>query len=97
MNGSNSLAISANGSFTFQAGMASGSTHTVTVATQAGNPVQLCTVSAGSGSIATSKITTVNVTCGFAGRFAYVANRRIQRQYGKRGSANRKYVVQALG
>lgn len=74
VNGSNTLSINANGAFTFSAGLASGSSYTVAVATQPGNPSQVCSVSAGAGSIATSNVTTVNVTCGFAGRFAYVVN-----------------------
>ena len=60
-NGGSNLSVSANGSFTFSAGVADGSTYNVTVlAQQAG---QSCTVSNGSGTVSGANITNVSVTC----------------------------------
>jgi len=60
-NGANNLTVSANGGFTFAASIASGSTYNVTVATTP--PGRTCTVSNGSGTVTTSAITNVAVTC----------------------------------
>jgi 6-phosphogluconolactonase (cycloisomerase 2 family) len=73
LNGSGNLSVSGNGAFTFPTGLAGGSSYTVTVAAQPNGPSQLCTVSNGTGSVATANITTVSVSCGFVGRFAYVS------------------------
>ncbi len=60
-NGSNSLALSANGTFTFSTKWADASTYTVTVATQ---PMgQTCTVSNASGTISGANVTHVSVAC----------------------------------
>jgi len=60
-NGGNNLSVSADGSFTFAAGVADGSTYSVTLqAQQAG---QSCTVTNGSGTVAGANITNVTVTC----------------------------------
>lgn len=60
-NGGNNLSVSADGSFTFAAGVADGSTYSVTVqAQQAG---QNCTVTNGSGTVAGANITNVTLTC----------------------------------
>lgn len=60
-NGGNSLTLTGNGSFTFTQPLASGSTYAVTVLTPPAN--QVCTVTGGSGTIATSNVTTVAVAC----------------------------------
>jgi flagellar motor switch/type III secretory pathway protein FliN len=62
-NGSNDLAISADGSFVFATALASGSTYAVTVLTQPSNPSQTCSVSNGSGTLAGANVTNVSVTC----------------------------------
>jgi hypothetical protein len=61
-NGDNNLAVSANGTFTFTAALASGTAYKVTVLSQPTNPNQTCTVSAGTGTL-TSNVTNVSVTC----------------------------------
>jgi N-acetylneuraminic acid mutarotase len=61
LNGANNLAVSANGTATFNAPIASGSTYAVTVLTQ---PVgESCTVTNGTGTVTTANISNVAVTC----------------------------------
>ena len=60
-NGGDTLSVSANGSFTFATLLAPGQAYNVTVAT---NPSgQVCTVSNGSGTVASSNVTNVTVSC----------------------------------
>jgi hypothetical protein len=61
-NGGDSLAITANGAFTFKTALASGSAYVVTVSTQPTGPTQVCTVTSGSGN-ATANVTSVQVSC----------------------------------
>jgi hypothetical protein len=61
-NGGNNLAVSANGTFTFTAALASGTAYKVTILSQPTSPNQTCTVSAGTGTL-TSNVTNVSVTC----------------------------------
>ncbi len=61
-NGSATVAVSANGAFTFTAPVASGAMYDVTVAAQPTGPSQKCTVANGSGT-ATANVTNVTVTC----------------------------------
>lgn len=56
-------AITGNGTFTFGIPLVVGSTYAVTVKTQPGSPSQTCTVSNGSGTMASANITNVAVTC----------------------------------
>ncbi|MGH8187004.1 MAG: NHL repeat-containing protein, partial [Steroidobacteraceae bacterium] len=65
-NGTDDLAIASNGSFTFATELASGSTYEVTVATQPGNPPQTCTVADASGTVGSTNVRTVKVTCATA-------------------------------
>ncbi|MFN0061753.1 MAG: beta strand repeat-containing protein [Myxococcaceae bacterium] len=60
-NGVNNTAVSGNGPFTFSAAVASGSMYSVTVRTQPAG--QQCTVSNGSGTVGSTNITDVSVTC----------------------------------
>jgi hypothetical protein len=62
-NGGDNLAISASGTFTFAALVASGSAYDVTVLAQPSSPAQTCTVSAGSGTVTNAIITTVIINC----------------------------------
>jgi trimeric autotransporter adhesin len=62
-NGSDDLAVNANGAFSFNTALASGGTYNVTVASQPTNPTQVCTISNGSGTIAGTNITNVAVSC----------------------------------
>jgi hypothetical protein len=62
-NGGNNLPVSGNGSFTFTTALASGATYSVTAVTQPSNPAQTCGVTDGSGTVASTDITNVQVTC----------------------------------
>jgi large repetitive protein len=55
--------LTANGSFTFDQTVASGSTYTVAVQTQPDVPSQTCTVTGGSGSVVDADISNVVVEC----------------------------------
>ena len=60
-NGGDNLSVAANGSFTFATRLASGAAYGVTVKT---NPTgQTCTVSSGSGTVASANVTSVAVSC----------------------------------
>ncbi len=72
-NGTDTLTLTANGTFTFAAQLASGASYAVTVAAQPAG--QTCTISNGTGTIASSNVTAVAVSCAAAApQFAYVAN-----------------------
>jgi len=75
-NGGDDLAVSANGTFSFATGLASGTAYRVSVTAQPTNPVQNCMVTNGTaqGTVATAAVTTVAVVCANIGRFVYVAN-----------------------
>lgn len=60
-NGANNASVAANGAFTFPA-QASGSAYAVTVFTQPTSPVQVCSVTNGSGTV-TANVSNVSVTC----------------------------------
>ena len=62
-NGADNLSINTNGSFTFPGVLNDGSNYSVTVQTQPGTPAQTCNVSSGSGTINSSNITNVSVSC----------------------------------
>lgn len=60
-NGINNLAISADGNFSFSVAFASGSSYSVTIATQPSG--QICSVTNGTGTINGANITNVQVSC----------------------------------
>ncbi len=62
-NAGNDLPISADGSFTFPAKLVSGAAFAVTIKTQPSTPTQTCTVSGGTGVVASGNVTTVVVNC----------------------------------
>jgi large repetitive protein len=62
-NGGDDLTVAADGTFTFATSVPSGQGYAVTVAAQPTSPWQTCTVASGSGGVAGSNITNVNVTC----------------------------------
>ena len=62
-NDGDNLAVGADGGFTFSTPLADGSTYTVTVFTQPGNPSQSCTVTNESGTLAGNNVANVVVTC----------------------------------
>ena len=61
--GAQTLPIAADGAFTFPTGLANGAAYAVTVSTQPTNPIEVCTVTGGSGTVAAANVTTVVVTC----------------------------------
>ena len=60
-NGSDALPVSSNGTFTFSTALSSGTAYAVTVGTQPTG--QSCAVTAGSGTVGASNVTTVAVSC----------------------------------
>jgi hypothetical protein len=61
-NGGNNLTVTANGTFTFAAPVASGGAYDVTILIQPSSPAQTCTVTNGSG-VAVANVTNVQVIC----------------------------------
>jgi DNA-binding beta-propeller fold protein YncE len=62
-NGSDDLVVTAAGTFTFSASLATGASYVVTVSTQPSGPPQKCVVANGSGTVGTANITNVTVAC----------------------------------
>ena len=62
-NGGDNVSVTAIGTFAFATPVESGAMYAVTVLTQPSTPTQTCTVSMGSGSVASANVTTVNVAC----------------------------------
>ncbi|HKD54295.1 MAG TPA: hypothetical protein VKB72_08725 [Steroidobacteraceae bacterium] len=62
-NGGDGLSVSSDGSFTFATRLTANQSYSVTVKNQPSNPGQACTVTGGSGSVASSDVTTVAVSC----------------------------------
>jgi hypothetical protein len=62
-NGGDKLMLSATGPFTFATNIATGAAYNVTVATQPTNPSQACSVTSGSGTMGSSNVTNVTVSC----------------------------------
>ena len=62
-NGGDTLAIGADGGFTFGASLVSGTPYNVTVLSQPTNPSQTCTVSNGAGTVSSGNIASVTVSC----------------------------------
>jgi hypothetical protein len=62
-NGGNSLAVSANGSFTFSSAILSGAGYAVTVFAQPSSPTQTCSVTYGSGTVGGANVTNVSIAC----------------------------------
>jgi hypothetical protein len=62
-NGTDMVAVTANGTFAFPTPVASGGTYAVTVGAQPTRPSQTCAVSMGSGTVASTPINSVGVDC----------------------------------
>jgi sugar lactone lactonase YvrE len=62
-NGSDDLAVTANGTFAFATPLARGASYAVAVKAQPANPAQTCTISGGSGTAGNADVTTISVTC----------------------------------
>ncbi len=75
-NGGDNLSVTQNGAFTFATALATGKPYAVTVLTQPTG--QMCTVTNGTGTTASTNVTNVTVSCSAStasvGKFAYVAN-----------------------
>ena len=63
LNGTESLPVASNGSFTFSTMLAGGAAYAVTVQTQPTSPSLVCSVANGSGTIAAANVGNVAVTC----------------------------------
>ena len=72
-NGAGDLVVTADGPFAFAGRLAAGATYSVTVSSQPAVPAQVCTVSNGSGSVASADVTDVAVNC-VTGQFALRGN-----------------------
>jgi len=87
-NGTDSLLVNANGTFSFPTALASGSTYNVTVSVQPSAPAQNCEVTNGAGT-ATANVTSVEVDCGH-GEWAWVNGAKVGNQkgiYGTQGTS----------
>jgi hypothetical protein len=62
-NNGGDLSVTGSGSFAFATSAMSGDAFSVTVKTQPSSPMQVCSVSQGSGTVATSNVTSVVVVC----------------------------------
>lgn len=62
-NGTDDLTVSDGGTFTFATKLISGAPYDVTVGTQPTTPTQSCTVSNGSGTVASTDVSSVSVAC----------------------------------
>src|ERR1700689_233394 len=60
-NGTNALSVTANGTFTFTTALATGAAYKVTVGTQPSG--ETCTVTSGTGKVASANVTNVAVAC----------------------------------
>src|SRR5262249_3722116 len=58
-----SLSVSSTGGFTFATQLQNGQNYAVTVKTQPANPMQVCTATNGSGTVANRDVQTVAVAC----------------------------------
>ena len=67
-NGGDDLSVSGNGSFTFGTAVADGAAYAVTV--KANPSGQSCTVSGGSGTVASANVTNVAVSCSNAASYS---------------------------
>lgn len=64
LNEGSDLEVASDGRFTFEDSLASGTPYRVRVSTQPSNPAQQCTVTAGNGTIGSTNVTNIRVTCG---------------------------------
>jgi 6-phosphogluconolactonase (cycloisomerase 2 family) len=71
VNGSQSLAVGANGTFSFPGALPSGSSYVVRVQSQASVAREICSISNGSGTVGTSAVHNVGVACSTVLGFMY--------------------------
>ncbi len=73
--GAGNLAVGADGTFAFAAPVTSGGTYAVSILAQPVNPVQVCTIDNGQGTVSAGNIVNIAINCVTRhARFAYVAN-----------------------
>src|SRR5450631_4406743 len=72
-NGGDDLAAAADGAIVFPTKIASGATYSVTVFTQPTSPAQTCAVTHGSGTMGSSDVTNVAVSCTLNGFTGFVS------------------------
>jgi len=68
-NGVGNLSLSSDGAFVFADPVSTGATYNVTVLTQPAAPPQTCTVANGAGTVASTNVTNITITCTTAPRF----------------------------
>jgi 6-phosphogluconolactonase len=75
MNGTDTLSVSAGGTFTFPSKLVSGSVYSVTVGSQPTGPTESCAVVNGSGTAGSADVTNMSVRCRVStARFAYISS-----------------------
>jgi 6-phosphogluconolactonase (cycloisomerase 2 family) len=72
VNGGSDLPVAGDGTFTFAQTLPTGSAYSVTVKSQPSTPRELCTVSDGSGSVASANVSSIAISCAAVPRFMYV-------------------------
>lgn len=83
--GSQTKAVSSNGSFSFDTEVAEGTEYTITVATQPG--VSTCTVSSGTGTLS-ADVTNITVTCVDSVNFLFLTTSTTKGNFGGRAAAD---------
>jgi 6-phosphogluconolactonase (cycloisomerase 2 family) len=74
-NAGDNLTVPANATtFTFATSLASGKPYAATVLTQPASPAEVCTVSNGTGTVASAPVTSIAVSCVKVGQFVFVTN-----------------------
>jgi 6-phosphogluconolactonase (cycloisomerase 2 family)/chitodextrinase len=74
-NGGDTLSVSVSGAFTFATPLTTGASYAVTVFQQPSSPAQTCAVANGTGTVASTNVTNVAVTCTTNGtKFAFYSN-----------------------
>jgi hypothetical protein len=72
-NGGDKLPVAADGAIVFQTKIASGATYNVTVFTQPTSPAQTCAITHGSGTMGSSDVANVTVSCAVNGFTGFVS------------------------
>jgi 6-phosphogluconolactonase (cycloisomerase 2 family) len=74
-NAGDNLTVPANATtFTFATGLKTGAAYAATILTQPSAPAEVCTVTNGTGTVASAPITSITVKCARVGQFVLVAN-----------------------
>jgi 6-phosphogluconolactonase len=62
-NGGDTLSVTQNGSFTFATSISSGANYAISVSTSPFNPIQLCTLTNGAGTVGSADVTNATLDC----------------------------------